>query len=203
MSSSVTIRVPRRDKERLERLARKTGKKKLSEAFRLAISAAERETENSFRGNVDALIKAHEFAKPVGGNISENVDKVLAEIVYDETKADRKRASPPPLTIILDTGLFYAYFDKKDNHHFDSAALLYHCLEGRFGTPFTSDYVALEITLLIQRKLGDDACLSFLDFLRVSGLRTIVVGKSTINLHSRLCVTTFQGSACAIQQPLF
>lgn len=94
MSSSVTIRVPRRDKERLERLARKTGKKKLSEAFRLAISAAERETENSFRGNVDALIKAHEFAKPVGGNISENVDKVLAEIVYDETKADRKRASP-------------------------------------------------------------------------------------------------------------
>jgi predicted nucleic acid-binding protein len=81
------------------------------------------------------------------------------------------------LAIILDTGLFYAYFDKKDSHHFDSAALLYHCLEGRFGTAFVSDYVALETTLLVQRKLGDDVCLSFLDFLRDSGLRTIAVGE--------------------------
>ncbi len=81
------------------------------------------------------------------------------------------------MTIIIDTGVFYAYFDRKDNHHFDSAALLYHCLEGRFGTPFTSDYVVLETTLLIQRKLGDDVCLSFLDFLHDGGIRTIAVGE--------------------------
>jgi predicted transcriptional regulator len=92
MSSSVTIRVPRRDKERLERLARKTGKKKLSEAFRLALSAAEHEAESSFRGNIDALVKAYEFAKPVGGDVSEKVDKEVAEIIH-ETKASRKRAS--------------------------------------------------------------------------------------------------------------
>jgi uncharacterized protein len=86
------------------------------------------------------------------------------------------------LTIIVDTGVFYAYFDKKDNHHCDSAALLYHCLEGRFGTPFTSDYVILETTLLIQRKLGDSACLSFLDFLRDGGLRTVAVGEELFEL---------------------
>jgi predicted DNA-binding protein len=93
MSSSVTIRIPRRDKERLERLARKTGKKKLAEAFRLALSAAERETENSFHGNVDALIKAHEFARSVGGNVSENVDKELADILEDETKRRARKRS--------------------------------------------------------------------------------------------------------------
>lgn len=83
---------------------------------------------------------------------------------------------------MLDTGVFYAYFDKKDEHHFDSAALLFHCLEGRFGTPFTSDYVTLETTLLVQRKLGSDACLSFVDFLRDSGLRTIALGEEYYQL---------------------
>ena len=92
------------------------------------------------------------------------------------------------MTIIIDTGVFYAYFDKKDNHHFDSAALLYHCLEGRFGTTFTSDYVVLETSLLIQRKLGDDTRLSFLDFLRDGGLRTIFVGEE----HYAITVETLR-----------
>ena len=90
-SNSVTIRVLRSDKERLERLARKAGKKKLSEAFRLALSAAERENDSSFHGNVNALIRAREFAKSVGGDISKNVDKELADILYEEVKSERNR----------------------------------------------------------------------------------------------------------------
>ena len=88
MSLSTTIRVPRRDKERLERLAKKTGNKKLSEAFRFALSAAERETD-TFHGNIDALIKARESIRSVGGNVSENVDKILAESFYDEGRRNR------------------------------------------------------------------------------------------------------------------
>ena len=83
MSASSTIRVPRRDKERLERLAKKTGKKKLAEAFRFALSAAERETDK-FSGNVEALIAARKYVRSVGGNVSENVDEALAESFYDE-----------------------------------------------------------------------------------------------------------------------
>ena len=83
MSTSATIRVPRRDKERLERLAKKTGSKKLSEAFRFALSAAERETD-TFHGDIGALIKAHKFARSAGRNVSENVDKFLAEGLSDE-----------------------------------------------------------------------------------------------------------------------
>lgn len=78
MSSSVTIRVPKRDRERLERLARKTGSKKLSEAFRFALSAAERETD-AFHGNVEALVRAQKSVRSVGGNVSENIDENLAE----------------------------------------------------------------------------------------------------------------------------
>jgi Ribbon-helix-helix protein, copG family len=81
--SSSTIRVPKRDKERLERLAKKTGSKKLSEAFRFALSAAERETDR-FHGNIEALIIARKSARAIDGRVSENVDEILAEGLYDE-----------------------------------------------------------------------------------------------------------------------
>ena len=81
--SSVTIRVPKRDRDRLEKLAKKTGSKKLSEAFRFALSAAERETD-VFHGSIESLIKAHKSLRSVGGRVSENVDQVLAESLYDE-----------------------------------------------------------------------------------------------------------------------
>lgn len=78
---------------------------------------------------------------------------------------------------MLDTGVFYAFFDKKDPHYLDSTALLTHCLEGGFGQPFTSDYVVLEMTILTKRKLGADVSLAFVDFLRDSGIRTIASGE--------------------------
>ena len=78
---------------------------------------------------------------------------------------------------MLDTGVFYAFFDRKDIHYLDSTALLTHCLEGKFGKPFTSDYVVLETTVLTQRKLGADVSLAFLNFLRESGIRTIPAGE--------------------------
>ena len=89
MSSSATIRVPRRDKERLERLAKKTGSKKLSEAFRFALSAAERETD-TFHGDMNSLIKAQKFVRSAGGNVSENIDEVLAESLKEQgnTRSD-------------------------------------------------------------------------------------------------------------------
>lgn len=48
------------------------------EAFRFYLSTAERETDK-FHGNVNALIKAHKSVRSVGGNVSENIDRALAE----------------------------------------------------------------------------------------------------------------------------
>ena len=80
------------------------------------------------------------------------------------------------MTILLDTGVFYGFFDSKDPHYVDSTAILINCLEGKFGQPYTSDYVVLETTLLTQRKLGGEVPLSFLDFLRESKIRIITIG---------------------------
>jgi predicted DNA-binding protein len=84
--SSVTIRVPKRDKERLQRLAKRIGKRKLSDVFRFALYAAERETD-TFRGNMEALLKGRKSARAVGDNTSENLDPILADVIYDEGKS--------------------------------------------------------------------------------------------------------------------
>lgn len=110
--------------------------------------------------------------------------KISTKIWLTVSKDDRREKligkgvrSLSRLTVILDTGVFYAFFDSKDQHYLDSTALLTHCLEGRFGQPFTSDYIALETTILTQRKLGADVSLAFVDLLRDSGIRTIAAGE--------------------------
>ena len=85
---STTIRVPRRDRDRLERLAKKTGKKKLAEAFRFALSVAERETDN-YHGDIESIARAQRFARPGGKDISSNVDEYLAEALFEETRDEK------------------------------------------------------------------------------------------------------------------
>jgi hypothetical protein len=74
---STTIRIMKRDRERLEVLAKKSGKKGLTEAFRFAMDAAEREVEG-FRGNQAAIEEALKAAKPMARRTSERVDEELA-----------------------------------------------------------------------------------------------------------------------------
>ncbi len=80
---STTIRILKKDKERLARLAEKTGRKKLAEAFRFALSAAEREADQ-FHGNIRALTEAQKSAGESGGRVSERVDEELSQVLTEE-----------------------------------------------------------------------------------------------------------------------
>ena len=77
---STTIRLMKRDKERLEVLAKKSGRKKLTEALRFAMDAAEREVEG-FRGNPAAIEEALNAAAPIAKRTSERVDEELAKSI--------------------------------------------------------------------------------------------------------------------------
>ncbi|MGI0085525.1 MAG: hypothetical protein ACREBQ_10625 [Nitrososphaerales archaeon] len=55
-------------------------------------------------------------------------------------------------------------------------ALLTHSLQGKFGQPFTTDYVVLESTILFQRRLGAKVSLALLNLIETSGIKTVIVG---------------------------
>ncbi len=83
---STTIRISRDDKLRLERLAKRTSSKTLTEAFRFALESAEKENER-FRGNTVALVETLRFAGPSSKkkvSVSENVDDELGKFISQE-----------------------------------------------------------------------------------------------------------------------
>lgn len=73
--SYTTIRLSVKDKEKLEKLARKLGKN-LSETLRYAITVAEKESDN-FRGDLDKVLSTLKHGKDIGATNAERVDEYL------------------------------------------------------------------------------------------------------------------------------
>ncbi len=79
------------------------------------------------------------------------------------------------MTIMVDTGVFYALFDRSDVHHLDSLALLTDALEGRFGAPYTTDFVVLESTLLLKVGGGAGMARAFIRLLKKGGISVMLL----------------------------
>jgi len=65
------------------------------------------------------------------------------------------------LSILIDTGVFFAFYNRRDAHHLDSICLITHILEGRWGRPFTTVLVVSETTTLLRLRIGIDAAEAF------------------------------------------
>jgi predicted nucleic acid-binding protein len=79
------------------------------------------------------------------------------------------------MTILVDTGVFYALFDRSDVHHLDSLALLTDALEGRFGAPYTTDFVVLESTLLLKGRGGPGMARALIKLLKKGGISVMLL----------------------------
>lgn len=93
------------------------------------------------------------------------------------------------MSILIDTGVFYAFYNRKDIHHSDSLCLMFHALEGRWGGVFTTILVMAEAATLLRYRIGINAALAFLDSVSKSGVRIIFVDeelyKETVNAFSK------------------
>jgi predicted nucleic acid-binding protein len=83
------------------------------------------------------------------------------------------------LAVLLDTGVAYALYDKKDLNHLNSVGVVAHCMMGKWGRAFLSNYVVLETILLLQSKLGPGIAREFVRFIGASGISELVVDKDT------------------------
>jgi len=92
------------------------------------------------------------------------------------------------MTILIDTGVFYALLDKGDVNHLDAVAIMVHTLEGKFGRAYTTDYVVLETTLLLRSRLGPEAVKAVVDFLEKSGIAILIVDEPIFRRALKLLV---------------
>lgn len=59
------------------------------------------------------------------------------------------------MSIFIDTGVFIAYVNRKDEHHALASALLEDIMKNKYGLAFTSDYVFDEAVTYVLYKTGD------------------------------------------------
>jgi len=77
------------------------------------------------------------------------------------------------LAIIIDTSVFYGFFNRRDIHHMDSTCILVHSLEGKWGKVYTSDLIISETYTLLRYRMGSHVAQAFLDMLRESGIKIL------------------------------
>ncbi len=81
------------------------------------------------------------------------------------------------MSIIIDTGVFYAFYNRKDVHHLDSIYLVTHILEGRFGQPYTIDLVVSETYTLLRYRISFKTANAFLKALHQSNVEVIFLDR--------------------------
>ena len=77
------------------------------------------------------------------------------------------------MSILIDTGVFYAFYNRLDIHHMDSICLLTHIFEGRYGRPYTTDLVLSETYTLLRHRIGFNTAVGFLQILNKIDVKTI------------------------------
>ncbi|MCD6514492.1 MAG: PIN domain-containing protein [Candidatus Odinarchaeota archaeon] len=83
--------------------------------------------------------------------------------------------------ILIDTGIFFAFYSKRDVHHFDSLVLIIHALEGKWGRPYITDHILDETLNLLKYKLSHETALEFLNaFIKSNNLEIIIADEDII-----------------------
>lgn len=72
------------------------------------------------------------------------------------------------MSIFIDTGVFIAYANKKDEHHAAASALVETIMKNKYGSTFTSDMVFGEAVTFILYKTGA--------LRRAVGVRDLILG---------------------------
>jgi predicted nucleic acid-binding protein len=58
------------------------------------------------------------------------------------------------MSVFVDTGVFYAYYDRSAPRHDRAAAAFETVFDGEYGRPYTSDYVLDETVTLTRNRTG-------------------------------------------------
>jgi len=67
------------------------------------------------------------------------------------------------LTVIVDTGVFFAFYSLKDRYHLDSLALIVHLIEGKWGRAFITNHILDETLNILKYKLSYKTANAFIE----------------------------------------
>ena len=104
------------------------------------------------------------------------------------------------MAVLIDTSIYYALLDPDDMYHFDAVSLIYHILKGRYGRPYTIDYVIVETTLLLKARNLAYKIPLFIEFLQKENIRIICVDDEILSKSIKILTRKPETSLTDIAQ---
>lgn len=78
------------------------------------------------------------------------------------------------MSIFIDSGIFIAYINTRDEHHVDASAILEDIMQNRYGPAFSSNLVFNEAVTFILYKTGDIG--------KATRIRDLILGNEEENI---------------------
>jgi predicted nucleic acid-binding protein len=67
------------------------------------------------------------------------------------------------VTVLVDTGVFFAFYSLRDKHHLDSLGLITHLVKGKWGKAFITNHILDETLNILKYKIGPETSSAFLE----------------------------------------
>ncbi len=67
------------------------------------------------------------------------------------------------MTVLVDTGVFFAFYSLRDKHHLDSLALITHLVKGKWGKPFITNHILDETLNILKYRIAPETSRAFIE----------------------------------------
>jgi len=67
------------------------------------------------------------------------------------------------MTVLVDTGIFFAFYSLRDKHHLDSLGLITHLVKGKWGKAFITNHILDETLNILKYKIAPETSKAFLE----------------------------------------
>ena len=67
------------------------------------------------------------------------------------------------MTVMVDTGVFFAFYSLRDKHHLDSLGLIAHLVKGRWGKAFVTNHVLDETLNILKYRIAPETSRAFIE----------------------------------------
>lgn len=67
------------------------------------------------------------------------------------------------MTALIDTGIFFAFYSLRDEHHLDSLALIVHLLEDKWGQGYVTNHILDETLTILKYRVSEETAKAFIE----------------------------------------
>ncbi|MHA1609548.1 MAG: type II toxin-antitoxin system VapC family toxin [Candidatus Njordarchaeales archaeon] len=64
--------------------------------------------------------------------------------------------------VLIDTGVFFGFYSKRDKQHSNAIALIIHALQGKWGRPYITDHILDETINILKYRISHEISMEFL-----------------------------------------